>query len=157
MSEAGTYVVERRRSMTAPPSAVFERIVDLRRWQAWSPWEDLDPQLRRSYTGSERGVGSVYQWAGNRKAGTGHMEITSVEPDRSVTIALQFLKPFRSSSTVQFELQPEGAGTAVTWRMTGAKTLMTKVMGLFTSMDKMMGPDFDKGLDRLKAQVESSS
>jgi hypothetical protein len=161
VSEAGTYVVERQRSMAAPPSAVFEEIVDLRRWQGWSPWEDLDPDLHRSYSGSERGVGSIYEWEGNRKAGKGRMEITSVEPDRSVTIALQFLKPFRSSSTVEFELEPEGAVagtavTAVTWRMTGAKTLMTKVMGLFTSMDKMMGPDFDKGLDRLKARVESS-
>ena len=41
--------------------------------------------------------------------------------------------------------------------MIGPKTLATKVMGLFTSMDKMVGPDFEKGLARLKDVVETRS
>ena len=156
MTSSDTFVVERQRRVAAPPARIAERLIDLRRWQAWSPWEDLDPQLQRTYSGPDSGVGAVYEWSGNRKAGRGRMEITGVEPDRSVTVDLQFLKPFTSRSTTVFSLRPDGDGTVVTWTMTGPKTLMTKVMGLFTSMDKMIGPDFEKGLDRLAADTEAA-
>lgn len=151
---ADTYVVEREQRVQGPPSAVLERIVDFRRWRSWSPWEDADPQLHRTYAGAESGVGAVYEWQGNRKAGKGRMQITDVQPDRSATIDVQFLKPFKSRSTATFTVRPEGGESVVRWTMTGPKTLMTKVMGIFTSMDKLIGPDFEKGLERLKADVE---
>jgi hypothetical protein len=153
MASSSTYVVERSARIDAPVAAVRERLVDLRRWQAWSPWEDLDPNLTRTYGGADAGVGATYGWEGNRKAGKGRMEITGVD-DGSVTIDLQFLKPFKSRSTTVFTLRPDGDATEVTWTMTGPKTLMTKVMGIFTSMDKMIGPDFEKGLARLAADAE---
>jgi Polyketide cyclase / dehydrase and lipid transport len=149
------YVVEREQRVHASPGAVQERLVDFRRWQAWSPWEDLDPALRRSYSGAPSGVGAVYEWEGNRKAGKGRMEITSVEPDRSVAIDLRFLKPFKASNVTTFTTEAQGDETLVRWSMTGPRTLMTRVMGIFTSMDKMIGPDFEKGLERLKADVEA--
>jgi hypothetical protein len=155
MSGSSTYVVERRQRVDAPASAVYERIVDFRRWQAWSPWEDIDPDLRREYGGADSGVGATYAWEGNRKAGKGHMEIVGAEPGESVTVDVQFIKPFKSTSTAVFRLVPDGDSTVATWTMTGPKTVMTRVMGLFTSMDKMIGPDFEKGLDRLKADAEA--
>ena len=82
------------------------------------------------------------------------MTITAVEPDQSVTIALEFIKPFKSKSTTEFTLRPDGATVVVRWRMTGAKTFMTRFMGVFMSMDKMVGPDFEKGLAKLQADVE---
>lgn len=153
MTTADTYVVERRRHVDAPRERVRERIVDFHRWTSWSPWEGIDPNLDRTYKGAPEGVGAVYEWDGNRKAGRGTMEITAAD-ESTVTIDLRFLKPFKSHSTATFELEDEEGGTNVTWRMIGPKTLMTKVMGLFTSMDKMIGPDFDKGLDQLKADAE---
>ncbi|HZB70743.1 MAG TPA: SRPBCC family protein [Acidimicrobiales bacterium] len=149
------YVVEREQRIHASPAAVQERIVDFRRWQAWSPWEDVDPALRRSYSGAPSGVGAVYEWEGNRKAGKGRMEITSVEPDRSVAVDLQFLKPFKAHNVTTFTTEQQGDDTLVRWSMTGPRTFMTRVMGIFSSMDKMIGPDFEKGLDRLKADVEA--
>src|SRR3954468_8443898 len=113
------YVVEREQRIEGTAAAVFERIVDFRRWPSWSPWEELDPDLWREYSGSDSGVGAVYEWAGNRKAGAGRMTITAVEPDRSVTIDLQFMKPFRSRSTSELTLSPDGATVTVRWRMTG--------------------------------------
>jgi hypothetical protein len=120
------------------------------------PWEDLDPDLRRTYGGPESGVGAWYEWDGNRKAGKGRMEITDVD-ESTVTIDLRFLRPFKSQSTTAFRLEPDGDGTLVTWTMTGPNTFMMKVMGIFTSMEKMIGPDFEKGLDRLKREVETAS
>jgi hypothetical protein len=156
VANSDTYVVERRQRVDAPPAAVLERIVDFHRWRAWSPWEDLDPNLQRTYSGPDAGVRATYEWEGNRKAGKGRMEITGVDGTEAVTIDLQFLKPFKSHSTSVFRLAPEGNGTDVAWTLTGPKTFMTRVMGVFTSMDKMIGPDFEKGLQRLKADAESA-
>lgn len=152
---ADTYTVERTQHIDAPPDAVRERIVDLHRWKLWSPWEDLDPDLRREYGGAASGVGAWYEWEGNRKAGKGRMEILDAD-DATVRIDLQFLKPFKSHSNTVFELKPDGDGTLVTWRLVGPNTGMTRVMGWFTSMDKMIGPDFEKGLTRLKADTEAA-
>lgn len=151
------YTVQRSESIDAPAEAVYSQVVDFHRWTTWSPWEGLDPNLQRTYSGPESGTGARYAWAGNRKAGEGTMEITGAVESTSVKIALDFLKPFKSSSITTFDLTSEGEATRVTWTMTGPKTLMTRVMGLFKSMDKMIGPDFDKGLMQLKAVAEQPS
>ncbi|TCK22848.1 SRPBCC family protein [Pseudonocardia endophytica] len=150
-----TYTVERTLTIQAPAPEVYPHIADFRRWIDWSPWEGMDPDMTREYSGAESGPGAVYSWSGNRKAGRGRMEITGAQEPTHVTIDLRFEKPFRSSSETVFLLEPDGPGTKVTWRMTGPSTVMTKVMGLFTSMDSMIGPDFEKGLERLRGVAES--
>ncbi len=151
---ADTYTVARSTTINAPAETVYPQIADFHNWGAWSPWDDLDPDMQRSYSGAESGVGAGYAWSGNRKAGEGNMEITDAVESARVQIALDFLKPFKSSSTTAFALQPQGESTEVTWTMTGPNTLMTRVMGIFKSMDKMVGPDFEKGLAKLKAVAE---
>ena len=136
---------------------MYERLVDFHRWREWSPWEDLDPALSRTYSGPDAGIGAVYEWSGNRKAGAGRMEITDAVESSKVQIALQFLKPFKSSSTTTFGLVERDGDTHVTWRMVGPKTFMTRVMGLFTSMDKVVGKDFEKGLAQLKEAATTSN
>jgi uncharacterized protein YndB with AHSA1/START domain len=150
-----TYTVERSETIAAPPSRVFEQIVDFHRWPAWSPWEDIDPDMRRTYEGPEAGVGSAYAWSGNRKAGQGRMEITSLEEPSTVVIDLVFVKPFKSKTVTTFSLEPTATGTRVTWTLVGPLTTATRVMGLFTSMDTFVGKDFQKGLTRLKALAET--
>ena len=150
-----TFVVERRTSIASPAAAVFAELVDFRRWEAWSPWEGIDPSLRRTYSGPDSGVGAAYAWEGNRKVGSGRMEITGVETDAAVDIRIDFLKPFKATNQVRITLTPAGDTTAVTWTMTGRKTLITKIMGVFMSMDKMIGKDFEKGLAQLKSLVEA--
>ena len=155
---SSTYTVERSATIAAEPQQIYERIADFHQWTAWSPWEDLDPNQQRTFSGAESGPGAKYAWSGNRKAGRGRMEITSVQQPTEIRIALEFEKPFKSSNTIEFFLTPEGPGrTRVRWTMTGPKTLATKVMGVFTSMDKMVGPDFEKGLARLKDAIEAPS
>jgi uncharacterized protein YndB with AHSA1/START domain len=152
-----SYVVERSATIHAEPQRIYDQLIDFHAWQSWSPWEDLDPDQERTYRGAESGVGAAYAWSGNRKAGRGTMEITHADEPKELTIALNFEKPFRSSNTTEFFLTPEGPGTTrVRWVLKGPKTLGLKLMGLFTSMDKMIGPDFEKGLARLKDVVETS-
>jgi uncharacterized protein YndB with AHSA1/START domain len=152
-----TYTVERTVHVQAPATAVYERIADFHRWPAWSPYEGLDPSMTRSYSGAESGVGAAYDWSGNLKAGTGRMEIVEAVPDERVVIDLAFTKPFRSESKATFRIDGNGdaGGTTVTWSMTGPVTRTTRVMGVFRSMDKLMGPAFEKGLTGLKADAEA--
>ena len=151
---SSTYTVERSATVNAAPADIYPHLADFHRWTAWSPWEDLDPDLQRTYSGPDAGEGATYAWSGNRKAGVGGMRITEATGPTSVEIALEFVKPFKSTSTTSFHLVPDGSGTKVTWTMVGPMTLMTRVMGIFKSMDKMIGPDFEKGLTRLKTVVE---
>ena len=152
-----TYTVSREARIDAPPVRLYEQIVDFRNWPNWSPWENLDPELRRTYSGADSGKGSIYAWSGNRKAGQGRMEIIDATEPSRVQIDLVFEKPWKSRNDTVFTIEPEGSGSRVTWSMTGKKTLMTKAMGIFTSMDKLIGSDFEKGLQQLKATTESTA
>jgi len=147
---ASTYTVQRTRRIDAPPDRVYALITDFHEWPKWSPWEDVDPDLQREYSGSPSGRGAVYSWSGNRKAGKGRMQIVDVDDDRRVDIDLAFEKPFKSQNLTTFLLTPAGEGTEVTWQMTGPRPLVMKLAGPLMNMDKLVGKDFDKGLDRLQ-------
>ncbi len=151
---ADTYTVERSAIINAPAKDIYAQIIDFRNWRAWSPWDKLDPDMTRTYSGADSGPGAVYDWSGNRKAGEGRMKITDATEPSDVTITLNFVKPFKSSSTTAFRLRPAEGATKVTWSMTGPKTMMVKVMSLYKSMDKMVGPDFENGLQRLAVVTE---
>lgn len=152
---ADTFTVERSERIDATPETVFAHVGDLQGWDAWSPWAEMDPDMDKTYAGDQGAVGSSYHWSGNRKVGEGRMTISAVEPNERIEIDLHFLRPFKSENVTEFTLTPDGDGTSVTWRMTGPNTFMTKVMGFFgRSMDKMVGPDFEKGLGKLKGLAE---
>ncbi|MGV9971109.1 SRPBCC family protein [Nocardia beijingensis] len=146
------FEVVRSAVITADPARVHGLINDFHKWVEWSPWEDLDPQLQRSYSGAESGVGARYAWSGNRKAGAGSMEIIG-SADREISVRLEFLKPMKATNMVTFLLDPVETGTEVTWRMTGRQTGLMSVIGKFIPMDKFVGRDFEKGLARMQEAV----
>lgn len=149
------YEVRRTVTINADSSEVYDKIVNLHNWSSWSPWEGIDPSMTKTYDGPDSGVGSSYSWKGNRKVGEGNMTITDANQPGRVALDLQFLKPFKSQSETVFSLNPADTGTQVTWTMTGAHTVLSRIMSIFVSMDKMVGKDFEKGLAQLKADVES--
>ncbi len=150
------YEVVRSTTVNAPPATLHALINDFHEWRAWSPWEDLDPNLTRIHSGPASGIGAHYAWEGNRKAGKGSMEITSSTPE-SIGFALMFIKPFKANNRFSFTLKPSGTGTHVTWRMTGEQKGLMWLFGKVMSMDKLVGKDFEKGLVRLKAVAESKA
>jgi len=145
----GTYTVQRSATIKAPADRVYAHIVDFHKWSAWSPWEELDPDMQRTFSGADAGVGAEYAWSGNRKVGEGGMEITDATETSKIEMRLEFIKPFKASSTNVFSLDAADGGTNVTWTMTGDQTFLTRIMGIFRSMDKAIGPDFEKGLAKL--------
>ena len=106
MPASSTYTVERSTVVQAEPARLFAEVEDFRRWPAWSPWEGIDPACTAATAGRTRGVGAVYAWSGNRKAGEGRMEITAPTQPTRVLVDLQFLKPFKSSSITTFMFAP---------------------------------------------------
>jgi uncharacterized protein YndB with AHSA1/START domain len=149
-----TYTVERSATIAAPAERVYEQIADFHRWTAWSPWEDVDPDMRREYSGAGSGVGAVYAWSGNRKAGAGRMTVVEATEPFRVRIDLAFDKPFKARNDTVFTITPDGNGSRVTWTMTGTRTFGVRLMSVVKSMDALLGPDFEKGLTRLRTAVE---
>ena len=148
------FSVQRAAVINAPAEQVFALIEDFHEWRKWSPWEDRDPELKRSYGGAERGKGAVYAWEGNRNVGSGRMEILEANSPSLVKIQLDFLKPFEAHNTAEFTMLPQGNATNLTWTMHGPAPFMSKVMQVFMSFDKMIGKDFEAGLARIKSTSE---
>ncbi len=145
--------VERTATIQAPPEAVYALIHDFRRWNEWSPFEKLDPRMERTFGGAAAGRGATYAWSGNGQAGAGRMEIVGASPER-VTVRMDFRKPMRITNTAEFILEPAAGGTRVTWAMHGPSPFLSKVIGVFVDMDRMLGREFEAGLASLGAEAE---
>jgi len=152
-----TYEVTRAAVIPAPADEIFPLVNSFHEWTKWSPWESVDPAMQRSYTGTDSGVGAKYAWSGNRKAGSGTMEIIQSSAPSSIRIRLEFTKPFKTVNPTTFTFTPAGNGTQVTWTMTGENKGLGKIFALFMNMDKMVGADFDKGLASLAAAARRRS
>lgn len=150
------YRVVRKATIGAPVDVVFAKINDFHEWDSWSPWAKLDPQMKASYSGAPAGKGAVYGWTGNDEVGEGKMTILESKPGEWVKIDLQFVKPFESRSVTEFRLRRVGAGsTEVEWAMSGESGFVEKAFRLaMGGMDRMIGPDFEKGLGQMKGAVE---
>jgi uncharacterized protein YndB with AHSA1/START domain len=146
--------VERAVTIKAPPAKIYPYLDDFNRWAVWSPWEKLDPSMKRTFSGAPSGKGAAYAWEGNSKVGAGRMEIIESRPASKLLIKLDFLEPFEGHNTAEYTLEPAGDGTRVTWAMYGPAPYVSKLMGVFISMDKMIGKDFEAGLANLKAAAE---
>ena len=148
------FTVQRSIAIKAEPAKIYPLINDFRQWPAWSPWEKLDPTMKRTLSGQASGVGAVYAWDGSSKVGAGRMEVKEAVAPSKVVIQLDFLRPFEGHNVTDFTLAPRSDSTEVTWRMHGPATFVTKLVGLFVDMDKMIGKDFEQGLANLKAATE---
>ena len=149
-----TFRVQRATSIKAPPEKIFPLINDLHSWDAWSPWEKMDPAMKRTFSGAASGKGAVYEWEGNHEVGKGRMEITESSPPSKVVIKLDFIKPFEAHNSAEFTLDSQGDSTNVTWAMHGPNPYMAKVIHIFFSMDSMVGKQFEAGLANLKTIAE---
>jgi polyketide cyclase/dehydrase/lipid transport protein len=152
----GTFEISRSTGISATADSLHRLIDDFHQWPKWSPWEDLDPDLQRTYSGSDQGVGARYAWKGNKKAGEGSMLITGSTPEQ-VDIEVAFVKPFRNTNQVTFTLTPTGDATEVEWTMRGERTGLWGLIGRLMPMDRLIGRDFEKGLVRLMTVAESDS
>ena len=149
-----TFSVARAIDIKAPPEKIFALINDFHQWVSWSPYENKDPAMKRSYSGAESGKGAVYGWEGNSNVGSGRKEILDASVPSKILIKLDFFKPFEGHNTAEFTLSPQGGATNVNWVMHGPAPFMHRVMQVFMNFDKMIGKDFEAGLANLKKLAE---
>jgi len=150
------FKVTRSAVIEASPAKVFPYVNNFSKWGAWSPWEKIDPAMKRTFEGPKAGVGAMYSWEGNKEVGSGKMTITESKASESVKIKLEFFKPMEGTNPTEFTFQPEGKGTKVTWTMTGTNNFISKAFCMFMDMDKMVGGQFDTGLANMKAAAEGT-
>ncbi len=148
--------VARSATISAPAPAVFAQVNDFHKWDAWSPWAKLDSAMKKTYDGAPAGTGAIYSWSGNDQVGEGRMTLTESRVSDLIRIKLEFIKPFAATNTTEFSFKPEGDQTVVTWSMFGENNFMAKAFGLLMNMDKMVGGDFEKGLEQLKSVMEGA-
>ncbi|OGR85577.1 MAG: polyketide cyclase [Elusimicrobia bacterium RIFCSPLOWO2_01_FULL_54_10] len=151
------YSVTRSTVISAPASVVFPHVNDLSKWEAWSPWAKKDPQAKTTLEGPKAGVGAISRWAGNKDVGEGSMTITESKSNELIRIRLDFLKPMKSTSDVEFTFKAQDKkNTSVTWTMSGESNFIGKAMCTFMGdMDKMVGGDFEAGLAGIKSIAEA--
>ena len=156
-TRASTFRVERTTRIDAPLDVVFALVNDLHAWDRWSPWAKLDPSMKTTYGGPPVGEGATYAWTGNDKVGEGNLRIVESKPAQAVVLRLEFIKPMASTNRTEFTFKPDGTGTKVDWVMTGPLDFMGKGMDLFVGMDRMIGPDFEKGLAAMRREAEADA
>jgi Polyketide cyclase / dehydrase and lipid transport. len=148
--------VARTTTISAPASSVFAQVNDFHKRENWNPWGQIDLAMKQTYEGAPSGIGAIYTWTGNAQVGEGRMTLTESRPSDLIKIKLEFLKPFAATPLAEFTFKPEGDQTVVTWSMLGQCNFIAKAIHLFISMDKMIGGQFEKGLARMKAEVEAA-
>lgn len=156
LMQPATFRVERSITMAAAPESAFAQVNDFHAWTAWSPWERLDPKMKRTYDGPTSGVGAKYAWLGNDEVGEGRMTIEKSAPPSEVVIRLEFLKPFAATNTTVLTFEKTAQGNKTTWAMDGTNTFVTKAFHLVANMDKMIGADFERGLAAMKVAAEAA-
>jgi len=153
-TKPNTFSVLRATTVKAPPEKIFSLINDFHQWGTWSPYENKDPAMKRSYSGAASGKGAIYGWDGNKNVGSGRMEILDTSVPAKIVVKLDFFKPFEGHNTAEFTMLPQGDATNVAWAMYGPAPFMSKVMQVFMNMDNMIGKDFEIGLANLKSLTE---
>lgn len=145
--------VERSIAIDAPPSMVFTVLNGFKQFPQWSPWAELDPNATTTLEGPPAGPGAKMSWSGNAQVGTGSQEILESAPHSRIKLRLAF-GDFPGDFIATYSLAPEGGGTKLTWAFDAdyGSSIFGRYFGLLS--DSMIGPDYEKGLVRLKAFVE---
>lgn len=137
---------------------IFKNLTHWNEFLKWNPWSAMDPNQKLTFTGEDGTVGSGYSWEGNKDVGQGSMTIAAIKEYEMVDMDLHFIKPFEAKNKTYFHMTPEGSGYKVNWSMSGRSDFPMNIFGLFMNMDKMVGGDFERGLETLKKKcVEEAS
>ncbi len=149
------FKVERSIVINKPSEVVFDYIKHLKNQNTWGVWAKKDPNIKQEYRGEDGTVGFVSAWEGNDEVGKGEQEIKNLVEGQRMETELRFMKPFESTNNGYMTTEKQGEGqTKVVWGMQGKSPFPFNVLGLFMSMDKMIGKDFEQGLTNLKSELE---
>jgi hypothetical protein len=153
-SQPDEFSVSREITITAPVSKIFTQVNDFHNWAAWSPWEKMDPKMKKTFEGPTMGVGAVCNWAGNDNVGEGKMILTESEPNVHLSFEINLYKPFRAKNQMKFVFSTKGQDVEVNCFMTCRNSFGSKFAHLFVNPDKTVGSDLKNGLEQLKVLTQ---
>ena len=148
------FQVQRSTRIQASAAKIHALIYDLHQFNTWNPYNKKDPAMQGSYEGPTQGPGAIFNFNGNKDVGSGRVTITAVQADK-VSMTLDMFEPFACHNAIEFTMRPQGDATEVTWAMHGPSNFISKLMGVVFDMDKMVGRDFEAGLNSLKTLAET--
>lgn len=148
------YEVSRSITVDKPLQEVFNYLKFLKNMDDWSPWAEKDPNMKKTFTGTDGEVGCVSAWVGNKDVGEGEQEITGITENKEIITELRFLKPWKSTSQGYLRMSENLNGTDIVWSFVGHNKFPISIMMLFMNMEKAIGGDFEHGLKKLKSILE---
>jgi len=148
-----TFQVNKSIVINAPAAALRTSLMDFKQWPSWSPWLITEPKATVNFNAKQGQIGAAYDWHGDM-TGVGEMRLTKAS-DTTLEMDLTFLKPFKSSAKVGFDLIEKGESTEVTWRM--KSQLPFFMFWMVSKMKTFIGMDYERGLRMLKELVETGS
>ena len=150
------YAVSREIAIDAAAERIFPLLNGSKAAHGWSPWSEVDPDAKWSFSGPDAGVDSRSDWTDGKKLGRGSATVVESVPPQKVVIRLEYVEPMPMVQTAEYLLRSEGGKSVVTWRVHGENSFVGKLFGVFFDMDAQVGGLFEKGLARLKSQAEAS-
>lgn len=135
---------------------VWEHTNSLADLDAWSPWMNYDPNMKRELSGQDGSVGAKVSWeSDNEKVGKGSQTITKIEAPTLFATALKFYTPYESEAKGYVKLRAEGGKTVVTWGIESEMPYPFNLMKLTMNLEEDLGKDFSTGLEKLKVLCET--
>lgn len=153
--QPNSYEVTRERIIEAPSAIIYDNLIDFKNWESWSPWLEKNPNSKVTYPQLTNGVGGSFSWEDDD--GIGSMKTVSTSPNISIEQQMQF-DDFEPSN-IYWTFEPSSDGkTNVSWKMKGDNIpFMFKAYSIFSGgFEKMIGPDFERGLEKLDSVVVST-
>lgn len=135
---------------------VWENISTLSAMDKWSPWNEKDPNMKKTLTGEDGQVGAKQAWESNVKdVGEGSQTIVNIEKPTLFETKLNFIKPFKSTADGYVRLADNNGSTTATWGFKSSMPYPMNLMKIFMNFEKAMDKDFGTGLNKLKSICES--
>ena len=152
------YLIEEKIIIHKPSSVVFDFIRFLKHTDQYNKWVMLDPNLNRTFTGTDGTVGCIYAWNSTHKqVGKGEQEITQIVEGNRIDYTLRFFKPFEGVAGSWLSTHPVNASeTKVTWGFQGKRNFANRIFHFLFNMKKMLGKDLQTSLQNLKAVLEKA-
>ncbi len=149
------YEVSREILISAPKDTTFSYLIDSKKLDAWMPWKETDPSVKMSFEGPASGVGAITKWESEGRMGVGSATITELAPNEWVKTRIEYFKPFTMVQESEMRMVESPTGILVSWTVRGENNFIGRVFCLFASIDKQVGPQFEKGLSKLKLLAEA--
>ena len=147
--------VERSIYINGKAQDLYAFLLDFKNYHQWQPAIELDSGLTSRIEGP-MGEGGRYFWSGNELVGSGNLEIAKADPFRLVEMRMVYTEPWDVQATYQFRLSQEKNGTKITWRYEAKNAYFSRISLLFMNMDKLLGAELEKGLERMREVYQDS-